>query len=940
MRKWVSITISAFLIIGFASTALAADTDYDGIEDGSDNCPAVYNPNQEDTDYVLYKRFKVFSGATDTFTESGVSISESSGDFTGTNIEFVCDTCDVADFSGTTYPDIGTTSGLCTYTTSIIENIIDNDDQICGQSTNGFLYDIDIISSDDGTCYPDYSPENRFCISPINPGGDSSYVRDEITAEPDGIGDACDCGEDGVCTALTYCINQSTPDPDCTLPERQWDSGDPVEVALTGGSQTEPRIVRTTDDNYVITWQDYDISATIYAQKINGSTGAQMWGGNGIQITPISGNQPEEAIIDNYNYQLLTDNDASNTGGVFLAWDDDVTASDVYVQRLDTEGSPVSGWPSLPGGRHVYADNTAATTYEAGPHILEDGSGGIYVAWSIFDDTMDNALIHVTRLNSSGALHSSWNTGGTNDFKTVALDGDNPSYTTEYVISVEPYYNGANEGIYVSFVSRDYPDGEIYIAQLDDDGSPASTWNEGDSLLISDPLNEQITDPTAKTVPDGNGGIIVVYDYLDSSTGDKGIRAQKVNNAGGTQWPSGGGAGVAVIDDSLSYWMEKHFIASDDSGGVYVIASGGSGGNAEVLIRKVDTVGNLGTLTTITDSGDNIKPFMQISYGGSRIIPDGEGGAVFAYNSFFDSASDSGASYPALVLQKIDSEVDTQWGNSAGGDEYVVLSNELPMPGGIMFPSLWDANAALAEGSTAVAWQRYNNTMDGYHIYAQLLADQLNNPCGDIADDESCLSFDVYPGPLAFEYLPSTITFPHKFFTTIAQPSFSNDDSGTPGVDVSTGPEDVITVDDFSNSGGFELTLSASDMSQGPISIPIEDIYAATSYPSSSDLTTLDANLDGTASGGVVYAAGSFGTQDIVSSIHTDGNLNFASAYKVDGESFDYDGDGVMEPLSLMSTSTAHSGRFSQALSLYIEIPANQPEGDYDMALTFDVIAN
>jgi hypothetical protein len=948
MKKWISTATIVFLIIGFASTALAADADYDGVEDGSDNCPSVYNPNQEDTDYITYKRLKRFTAATDTFTESGVSISESSGVFTGTNIEFVCDTCDIADFSGTTYSDIGTTSGLCGYTTNIITNIIDNDDQICGQSSSGLLYNIDITSSNDGTCYPDSGPEVRYCQSPVNPSGYSSYIRDEITAVPDGTGDACDCGTDGSCTALTYCIEQSTEDADCILPVRQWNSGDPIEVSDTAQHQIEPRLVQTTDNNYVVGWVNDDVStgaSDIYVQKINASTGALMWGSSGIQVTPTAGDQPEQTLNEKGSFELITDNDNSNTGGVFLAWDDDNSDINIYVQRLDTDGDPVSGWPSLPGGKNVYADGTTTTTYELEPHILEDGNGYLYVAWTALNSAQDSSLIHVTRLNGSGVLDTSWNTGGTNDFKTVTLDGTNGSYGFEYVASLEPYHSGGNSGVYVTFVSTDNTEGELFIAQLNDDGSAETNWNSGNILKISDSSNEILTDISAETIPDGSGGINVVYQYYDSTTSDMGLKAQKANNTGETQWPSPGGSGVTLMSHSSGFIIKKHFITTDNLGGVISIASADTGSNVEIWVRRVSALGALGPLEWLTDyTAEYSDCTTANSYGGTRVIADDNESAIYAYNCYYDGPSDSGLDYPSIILQKIDSGENPLWGDSTNDEEYIVLGNEFPAVSSIM-----DAKAVLAPGSTAVAWQQYRYLLDKYNVYIQLLTEQAGNPCGEMEENaesggniysEACLSFDVYAGPLALEYLPSTITFPTKFYTTLAQPSFSNDNPATPGVDVATGPEDIITVDDFSNTGGFELTISVSSINSDMSAIPYENLYAVTSYPSSSDLTSKDAYLDGTASGGVVYADGTIGTQDIVSSIHTDSSLNPTSTYTTDGSNFDSDSDDIMNPISLMSTSTAHSGRFSQALSLYLEIPENQPPGDYDMALTLDLIAN
>jgi len=59
---------------------------------------------------------------------------------------------------------------------------------------------------------------------------------------------------------------------------------------------------------------------------------------------------------------------------------------------------------------------------------------------------------------------------------------------------------------------------------------------------------------------------------------------------------------------------------------------------------------------------------------------------------------------------------------------------------------------------------------------------------------DSCISADISPGDLAIDYLPLSFSFPLKHFTTHVKKNFSNDNPTTATVDVSTGPDDVISV--------------------------------------------------------------------------------------------------------------------------------------------------
>ena len=52
MRRAALLTL-VFLLTAAAPAAASGDADFDGVPDGSDNCPAVYNPAQTDSDLDL-----------------------------------------------------------------------------------------------------------------------------------------------------------------------------------------------------------------------------------------------------------------------------------------------------------------------------------------------------------------------------------------------------------------------------------------------------------------------------------------------------------------------------------------------------------------------------------------------------------------------------------------------------------------------------------------------------------------------------------------------------------------------------------------------------------------------------------------------------------------------------------------------------------------------
>ena len=635
-------------------------------------------------------------------------------------------------------------------------------------------------------------------------------------------------------------------------------------------------------------------------------------------------------------------------GGVWMAWDDDSSDIEVYLQRLQSNGSPYAGWPSLPGGLNIYTDGTSLTAIEMEPRILEDGTGGVYIAWDTRDNASPPAITQITRITGSGTLNTNWNTGGSNTFRTVTLPTVEPTNINIVVNSL----NSAIGGFYATVANYNPSSnsGDFVIHQLNSDGSVNSSWNGGSPLVTSDPVNDHINDINSPIIEDGSGGIIVGMRFLDITSGDEVFKVQKVNSAGQKLWPSIGGSGIQIVPPVTTLDGSPQLV-SDGTGGAIVMVIHGYGVPSYPVIRQyhIDATGTSTPEPPPINSGNRLTAFddrkvnFPDTFGGTAAIPDGAGGAIFAYTQYATARPDLERPFP--VVQRVGADGTLYWDDkftTAANDfkdALTILGKDLPM-----VHLVDDTTPVLAEGSAVVAYiGPADDTPSGLaqtRVYIQKVGESGNSPCLLLDDNEGCLSFEVYPGTLSAGFIPPSLSFPTKFKTTILQPSFSNDNPATPGVDVTVGSEDIITVDDFRNSGGFDLTLSVSDITDGISTIPLENLYAVTSYPDSTALDALDTSLDGNNTAGIVYAANSVGAEDITAPIHTENNLNLSGTYKVDGSNFDPDADTVMDPITLMSSSTDHSGRFSLALSLYLEIPQDQVEGDYDMALTLDFIAN
>lgn len=212
--------------------------------------------------------------------------------------------------------------------------------------------------------------------------------------------------------------------------------------------------------------------------------------------------------------------------------------------------------------------------------------------------------------------------------------------------------------------------------------------------------------------------------------------------------------------------------------------------------------------------------------------------------------------------------------------------------------------------------------------------EQINeSPLTTVSD--TCAQSTVSAGTIALDYLPNSFSFPIKAKSDETQNSFSNDYEGTEEIDVATGAEDILTVHDYRNNGGFSVTITSSKFESSFSEIPLSNLYVATTYPDIDDFDILDMSLNGTEINGIEYAAGSNGAQDITANAFTGADLNLPESYTV---SFDGNDDTAADIVELMNTSSGHIGRFSQALNFHLRIPADQPAGSYQVKFTVDLI--
>ncbi|MFN8586616.1 MAG: T9SS type A sorting domain-containing protein [Candidatus Eisenbacteria bacterium] len=277
------------------------------------------------------------------------------------------------------------------------------------------------------------------------------------------------------------------------------------------GQQMDPRILLMSGRRPLVFWEDlrgadYDI----YAQLLDGNSGAANWTANGIAICNAAGHQ----------YTAAIERDA--TGCAVLAWSDSrrglSNTQDLYAQRVDANG--IAQWASNGVALRVASGNTSFL------QLVSDGLGGTYCAW--MDTRADGGDVYAQRLNVNG--YSMWATNGVPVFALSSMQS-NPHLSLSpnggVFVAGDDYGNNPSYGCRVQYVDEwGYTGANPILASVkdvpnDQGGQVKVSWYG--SPLDTDPAYRNITDyviyrsaPTrlvtqlSRLAPEGEGGAVTL----------------------------------------------------------------------------------------------------------------------------------------------------------------------------------------------------------------------------------------------------------------------------------------------------------------------------------------------------------------------------------------------------------------------------------------------
>lgn len=357
------------------------------------------------------------------------------------------------------------------------------------------------------------------------------------------------------------------------------------------------------------------------AFALNASPARAGWQPNGVPVCLHPAPQYFPAIASDGN------------GGTYVTWNDNrnfaTTKGDFYLQRITASGDLAPGWPAsgLP------LCTAPGPQYGIGS-LVADGEGGVLATWSDRRNGTDED-IYVQRMTPSGSPAPGWPVDGvrvtdlpwTESYAEVASDGAGGAFVA---------WQDTRDYVYPTNLS------DIYAMHLLADGTRAPGWPANGLAVSTGPLR----DYGPKFLPDGSGGVIMVWWYGDFEV--SGLRAIRLTASGAVApgWVAGGkplgtasrvGGNFHLVSDGLG----GSFLAWDD----FRTAPPGTGPNDFDPYADIYALRLTGTADVAPGWPSDGLPLCTLpnTQWGVNLTGDGSGGCFVAwvdYRDVFLNASD------------------------------------------------------------------------------------------------------------------------------------------------------------------------------------------------------------------------------------------------------------------------------------------------------------
>lgn len=435
------------------------------------------------------------------------------------------------------------------------------------------------------------------CDTPAHGLGPSDVVITNANGDytlPDGFSYTASIGEPGEwITAGTPIDGRPTPD---------------------AAVQHTPYTITASDGNYIAGWGRLGLDGDndIAVQKITAATGTHLWpddgGGSGGMRISDRGATTYNQSGDVYSPTPMV---PDNNGGAYLVWTEvHVTGapqSDLMLQRVGSDGSLIYG-----NDPKNLSNNDPG--YEVADYaMITDGNGGVYVAWTNYDNFNEENQVRMKRITAAGTEYAvvediAFPVGSSRP--RLGLDSKGNAY-----VSFERWYQG-DQTILTRLIA---PDGSI--------PSLGQDWFNSFSLpMVTDEYIDQYS-----IVIDSNDDIIFVY-VSQLPLADWTISAQKISHTGeSSSWftPGVGGVELGTVDESYDpYFLQTITDGNDGAIALWEAHAWGS----DLYMQKINTDGQIQWGAGGLWLTDILQPTFHINNLNS-LTSDGFGGAIVSYQS-------------------------------------------------------------------------------------------------------------------------------------------------------------------------------------------------------------------------------------------------------------------------------------------------------------------
>jgi hypothetical protein len=380
----------------------------------------------------------------------------------------------------------------------------------------------------------------------------------------------------------------------------------------------------------LVSWfQGFDAAeADLFVQRFTGDGSVAMgWPPSGV-FTRRASASADYPLYPANQHAIAED----GIGGAFVLWKDraEDPAGDYRIQHIVGTGQIDPRWPAM--GRRM----VLVPTYEVGATMIADGVGGVFVAWTDLQDSID-MHVHVQHLNAEGTAFPGWPESGMRP-KGGYYSHRDPKLALD----------GAG-GVWVGWGDMGYPQ-SAGLSTLDYTRVIHHVTAGGTVDPALPPAGIGVDQPTPYPdlglVSDDAGGTYCLWKGYQPSLSNYGNLAQRFTTAGA---PAAGWPALGFLFAPSANGFEARAPISDGRGGVFVVWSGYEPAIGNVVVR-VQRIRSDGTIASGWDPAGGFLGFA--AYAGSpRCVADALGGAIVVWG---DSAA--GGGLPDLFARHVSSD--------------------------------------------------------------------------------------------------------------------------------------------------------------------------------------------------------------------------------------------------------------------------------------------